>query len=258
MINSCVQQERFGNVSLLTLVSENRLNPLTDELIDQLVEALRLNEADPSVHATVITGSEKAFAAGADIVGMSKLDYASAFSLDYIGRNWDVLRTFRKPLVAAVRGYALGGGCELAMLCDITIAATDAVFGQPEIKLGIVPGAGGTQRLPRAVGKSNAMLICLTGESITAQEALATGLVSKVVPPEELIDAATLVAQQIARHSLPVIVAIKESVNRAFEASLSEGLLFERRLFQAGFSLQDQKEGMTAFLERRPAKFLNR
>ena len=258
MINSCVQQERFGNVSLLTLVSENRLNPLTDELTDQLVEALRLNEADPSVHATVITGSEKAFAAGADIVGMSKLDYASAFSLDYIGRNWDVLRTFRKPLVAAVRGYALGGGCELAMLCDITIAATDAVFGQPEIKLGIVPGAGGTQRLPRAVGKSNAMLICLTGESITAQEALATGLVSKVVPPEELIDTATLVAQQIARHSLPVIVAIKESVNRAFEASLSEGLLFERRLFQAGFSLQDQKEGMTAFLERRPAKFLNR
>lgn len=258
MINSCVQQERFGNVSLLTLASENRLNPLTDELIDQLVAALRLNETDPTVHATVITGSEKAFAAGADIAGMSKLDYASAFSLDYIGRNWDVLRTFRKPLVAAVRGYALGGGCELAMLCDITIAATDAVFGQPEIKLGIVPGAGGTQRLPRAVGKSNAMLICLTGESITAQEALATGLVSKVVPPEELIDAATLVAQQIARHSLPVIVAIKESVNRAFEASLSEGLLFERRLFHAGFSLQDQKEGMTAFLERRPAKFLNR
>lgn len=258
MIYSSMEQERFGNVSLLRLASENRLNPLTDELIDQLVDALLLNEADPTVHATVITGSEKAFAAGADIVGMSKLDYATAFGLDYIGRNWDVLRALRKPLVAAVRGYALGGGCELAMICDITIAASDAVFGQPEIKLGIVPGAGGTQRLPRAVGKSNAMLACLTGESVTAEEALATGLVSKVVPPEELIDTATLVAQQIAKHSLPVIMAIKESVNRAFESSLSEGLLFERRLFHAGFSLVDQKEGMAAFIDRRPAKFVNR
>jgi enoyl-CoA hydratase len=258
MTDSYVRKKRFDNVSLLTFASENRLNPLTDELIDQLVDALLLNEADPTVRATVITGSEKAFAAGADIVGMSKLDYATAFGLDYIGRNWDLLRTLRKPLVAAVRGYALGGGCELAMICDITIAATDAVFGQPEIKLGIVPGAGGTQNLPRAVGKSNAMLACLTGESITAQEALAIGLVSKVVPPDELVGTATLIAQQIARHSLPVIMAIKESVNRAFESSLSEGLLFERRLFHAGFSLVDQKEGMKAFLDRRPAKFLNR
>ncbi|WP_345815745.1 enoyl-CoA hydratase-related protein [Paraburkholderia sp. PREW-6R] len=258
MTESCVQQERRGHVSLLRLASENRLNSLTDELVNQLAAALLRNEADPAIHATVITGSDKAFAAGADIVGMSKLDYSTAFGQDYIGRNWDVLRTLRKPLIAAVRGYALGGGCELAMMCDIVIAAADAVFGQPEIKLGIVPGAGGTQRLPRAVGKSNAMLACLTGESMTAKEALDTGLVSKVVQPDELLDAALSMAEQIARHSLPVIVAIKEAVNRSFEASLSEGLLFERRLFHAGFSLADQKEGMAAFLERRPAAFANR
>ncbi|CAG9192740.1 putative enoyl-CoA hydratase echA8 [Burkholderia gladioli] len=258
MTDSCIQQERHGKVSLISLSSRNPLNPLTDQLIDGLVEALTINETDPDIHATVITGSDKAFAAGADIVGMSKLDYATAFELDYIGRNWDALRTLRKPLVAAVRGYALGGGCELAMMCDVVIAASDAIFGQPEIKLGIVPGAGGTQRLPRALGKASAMLMCLTGEPITSQQALAGGLVAKVVAPDELIDAAMLVAGQVARHSLPVIVAIKEAVNRAFETSLSEGLLFERRSFHVGFSLADQKEGMAAFIERRPAKFDNR
>ncbi|WP_321795071.1 enoyl-CoA hydratase-related protein [Caballeronia sp. J97] len=253
-----IRTERRGKVALVRLASDNPLNPLTDALMDQLIDVLLRSEADSQVHATVLTGSDKAFAAGADIVAMSKLDYASAFSDDYIGRNWDRIRTVRKPLIAAVGGYALGGGCELAMMCDIVIAADDALFGQPEIKLGIVPGAGGTQRLPRAVGKSTAMLACLTGEPLSASEALAYGLVSMVVPRERLIDEAMRIGEQIARHSLPVIVAIKEAVNRAFESSLSEGLLFERRLFHAGFSLADQKEGMAAFFERRQAAFQNR
>jgi enoyl-CoA hydratase len=258
MSAAMIRNERRGRVALVRLASDNPLNPLTDALMDQLIDVLLRNEADPQVHATVLTGSDKAFAAGADIVAMSKLDYANAFSDDYIGRSWDRIRAARKPIIAAVGGYALGGGCELAMMCDIVIAADDALFGQPEIKLGIVPGAGGTQRLPRAVGKSTAMLACLTGEPLSAREALAYGLVSKVVARERLIDEAMRVGEQIARHSLPVIVAIKEAVNRAFESSLSEGLLFERRLFHAGFSLADQKEGMAAFLERRQAAFQNR
>lgn len=258
MSAAMIRSERRGRVALVRLASDNPLNPLTDALMDQLIDVLLRNEADPQVHATVLTGSGKAFAAGADIVAMSKLDYANAFSDDYIGRSWDRIRTVRKPIIAAVGGYALGGGCELAMMCDIVIAADDALFGQPEIKLGIVPGAGGTQRLPRAVGKSTAMLACLTGEPLGAQEALAFGLVSKVVARERLIDEAMRVGEQIARHSLPVIVAIKEAVDRAYESSLSEGLLFERRLFHAGFSLADQKEGMAAFLERRQAAFQNR
>ncbi|MBC8635796.1 enoyl-CoA hydratase/isomerase family protein [Caballeronia sp. EK] len=258
MSAAMIRNERRGRVALVHLASDNPLNPLTDALMDQLIDVLLRNEADPQVHATVLTGSDKAFAAGADIVAMSKLDYANAFSDDYIGRSWDRIRAARKPIIAAVGGYALGGGCELAMMCDVVIAADDALFGQPEIKLGIVPGAGGTQRLPRAVGKSTAMLACLTGEPLSAREALAYGLVSKVVARERLIDEAMRVGEQIARHSLPVIVAIKEAVNRAFESSLSEGLLFERRLFHAGFSLADQKEGMAAFLERRQAAFQNR
>lgn len=258
MSAAMIRCECRGQVALVRLASENPLNPLTDPLMDALIDVLLRNEADPHVHATVLTGTDRAFAAGADIVAMSKLDYASAFSNDYIGRSWDRIRTLRKPLIAAVGGYALGGGCELAMMCDVVIAADDAVFGQPEIKLGIVPGAGGTQRLPRAVGKSTAMLACLTGEPLSAGEALARGLVSKVVARERLIDEAMRVGEQIARHSLPVIIAIKEAVNRAFESSLSEGLLFERRLFHAGFSLVDQKEGMAAFLERRQVAFQNR
>ncbi|BCQ28812.1 enoyl-CoA hydratase/isomerase family protein (plasmid) [Caballeronia sp. NK8] len=258
MSAAMIRHERRGQVALVRLTSDNPLNPLTDALMDQLIDVLLRNDADAQVHATVLTGSDKAFAAGADIVAMSKLDYANAFSDDYIGRSWDRIRTARKPIIAAVGGYALGGGCELAMMCDIVIAADDALFGQPEIKLGIVPGAGGTQRLPRAVGKSTAMLACLTGEPLSAREALAYGLVSKVVARERLIDEAMRVGEQIARHSLPVIVAIKEAVNRSFESSLSEGLLFERRLFHAGFSLADQKEGMAAFLERRQAAFQNR
>ncbi|RDK05727.1 enoyl-CoA hydratase-related protein [Cupriavidus lacunae] len=249
--------EQDGHVALLRLASANQLNPLTDELVDALVAALRRIDADPSIHAAVLMGSSKAFAAGADIAAMSKLDYASVFQQDYIGRNWDAIRTFRKPLIAAINGYALGGGCELTMLCDIAIASDDAVFGQPEVRLGIVPGAGGTQRLPRAVGKSMAMQLCLTGASISATEALEIGLVSKVVSGDKLLPEAMSMAHEIAAHSLPVVLAIKEAVNRSFETSLAEGLLFERRIFHAGFALQDQTEGMNAFLERRQPNFVN-
>jgi enoyl-CoA hydratase len=203
----------------------------------------------------VLTGSAKAFAAGANVKAMVPLGYADAFQQDCIGRNWDAIRQVRKPLVAAVQGYALGGGCELAMMCDIVLAAESAVFGQPEVALGIVPGAGGTQRLPRAVGKSLAMWMCLTGKSITAAEAHQAGLVTRVVPDDKVVLAAQQTAQAIARHSLPVVMAIKEAVNRAFESSLNEGLLFERRLFHAGFALHDQKEGIAAFTERRSASF---
>jgi enoyl-CoA hydratase len=255
MSRTIVHVEIEERVALVRLASDNSLNPLTDELVDQLVAALQRNEADPGVHVSVLTGSARAFAAGADIDAMSRLDYRTAFALDYIGRNWDPIRALRKPLIAAVGGYALGGGCELAMMCDIVVAAEDACFGQPEVKLGIVPGAGGTQRLPRAVGKSAAMTMCLTGEPISAQEALALGLVSKLTTRAALLDEAKAMAQAIARQSMPVVMAIKESINRAYESSLSEGLLFERRAFHAGFALEDQKEGMRAFLERREARF---
>lgn len=258
MTTSIIRRQPHSRVVLLQLAASNSLNPLTDELVDELVGELLKNEADPGVSVTVLTGTERAFAAGADIAAMSQLDYPTAFQLDYIGRNWDVLRSLRKPLIAAVDGYAFGGGCELAMICDIVIASEHATFGQPEVKLGIVPGAGGTQRLPRAVGKSSAMLMCLSGEPVTARDAMAMGLVSKVTSRDELVADAIEIAEDIARHSLPVVMAIKEAVNRSFETSLSEGLLFERRVFQAGFSLADQKEGMAAFLERRTAVFTGR
>ncbi|WP_344411482.1 enoyl-CoA hydratase-related protein [Pseudonocardia ailaonensis] len=250
--------EWTGRVALLRLASPNPLNPLSDELVGALGEVVGEIEADPGIHATVLTGSEKAFAAGADVTEMAPLDYAGAFAGDVVGRTWDVLRRRRKPLVAAVRGYALGGGCELAMLCDVVVAGEDATFGQPEIVLGIVPGAGGTQRLPRAVGKSLAMQMCLTGDAITADQALAAGLVSAVVAPAEVVPTATALAGRIARHSLPVILAVKESVDRSFESSLSEGLLFERRAFHSGFALADQKEGIAAFRARRRPDFTNR
>lgn len=247
--------ERDRQVALVRLCSDNDLNPLTDDLVGQLVQQLLRIDQDPQTHVTVLTGSRRAFAAGADIAAMSTLNYATAFSQDYIGRGWDPIRSLRKPLIAAVSGYALGGGCELAMLCDIAIASEDAIFGQPEVKLGIVPGAGGTQRLPRAVGKSMAMTMCLAGASITAAEALRAGIISSVTSNEALLPKAMQLAHAISAHSLPVVMAIKEAVNRSFESSLSEGLLFERRLFHAGFSLDDQKEGMAAFLERRKPIF---
>jgi enoyl-CoA hydratase len=253
-----IEIDRIGAVALLRMAGPNPLNPLTDALVDALGAALRQVDADASLKASVLFGSAKAFAAGADIATMATLSYAEAFAQDYIGRNWETIRTRRKPMIAAVAGYALGGGCELAMMCDIVVAADNAVFGQPEIRLGIVPGAGGTQRLPRAVGKSMAMDMCLTGRSLTATEALASGLIARVVAIEQLRAEALRVAQDVARHSLPVVLAIKEAVDRSFESPLSDGLLFERRLFQAGFSLADQKEGMQAFLDKRPAQFIDR
>jgi enoyl-CoA hydratase len=206
----------------------------------------------------VITGSEKAFAAGADIVAMSQLSYMDAYKSDYITRNWEAIRRIRKPLIAAVAGYALGGGCELAMMCDLLIAAENARFGQPEVKLGITPGAGGTQRLPRAVGKAKAMDLCLSGRMMDAAEAERAGLVSRVVPTDRLLDEALSAAQSIASYSLPSVMLIKELINRTDEAPLTDGLLFERRVFHSLFSTQDQKEGMAAFLEKRAPVFTHR
>jgi enoyl-CoA hydratase len=258
MTRDLVELEPHGAVAVLRLVGKSSLNPLTDELIDALGARLREIDANPDFKLGLLFGSAKAFAAGADIDAMSRLAYIEAFGQDYIGRNWETIRIRRKPLVAAVAGYALGGGCELAMMCDIVMAAEDAVFGQPEVRLGIVPGAGGTQRLPRAVGKALAMDLCLSGRHLGAQDALAAGLVSRIVPTADLETEALALGQTIAAHSLPVLMAIKEAVDRSFESSLADGLLFERRQFQAGFSLQDQKEGMRAFLERRKPEFLNR
>ncbi|PSM40389.1 enoyl-CoA hydratase [Streptomyces dioscori] len=255
MSHSPVKEELRDGVVVIQLASDNPLNPLTDVVVDALVASLARADANPEVRVVVITGSERAFAAGADVKAMVPLSFGDAFQQNYIGRNWDAIQRVRKPLIAAVRGYALGGGCELAMMCDIVVAGDTATFGQPEVLLGIIPGAGGTQRLPRAVGKSLAMRMCLTGEPITASEAQAAGLVSQIVPDEDVLAAARDTAQAIARHSLPVVTAIKEAVNRSFEGALGEGLLFERRLFQAGFALRDQKEGITAFTERRAPSF---
>lgn len=233
------------------------LNALNDALVDELGTALDAFENDESIAVIVITGSEKAFAAGADISAMKDWDYMDVYKSDYITRNWERVRRTRKPIIAAVAGFALGGGCELAMSCDMIFAADTAKFGQPEIKLGILPGAGGTQRLPRAVGKAKAMDLCLTARMMDAVEAERSGLVARVIPAEQLLEETLKAAEAIAGYSLPVIMMIKESVQRAYEAPLSEGLLFERRQFHAAFALADQKEGMAAFAEKRPANFKN-
>jgi enoyl-CoA hydratase len=206
----------------------------------------------------VITGNDKAFAAGADIGAMKDFDFQHAYRTNYITRDWEHLRSVRKPVIAAVAGYALGGGCELAMMCDLVIAAESAKFGQPEITLGVLPGSGGTQRLPRAVGKAKAMDLCLTARMMDAQEAERAGLVSRVVPNDKLMAEAMAVAEKIAANSLPAAMLVKEAINRAYESTLSEGVLFERRLFHAAFALDDQKEGMAAFLEKRKPKFTHR
>jgi enoyl-CoA hydratase len=245
-------------VGIITLNRPKALNALNDALVDEISAALDGFEADDGIGAMVITGSEKAFAAGADIGAMASFSYMDAYLGDYITRNWERIKTCRKPVIAAVAGFALGGGCEMAMACDIIIAADTAKFGQPEVKLGILPGAGGTQRLPRAVSKAKAMDMCLTARMMDAQEAERAGLVSRIVPADRLLDEAVAAAQTIASYSLPVVMMIKESVNRAYESSLAEGLLFERRQFHAAFSLDDQKEGMAAFVEKRPAKFRHR
>ena len=250
--------ETQGRVGLATLNRPNALNALSDALIDELVHAFEQFDRNENIQCMVLTGSEKAFAAGADIAKMANFSYMDVYKGNFLTRNWDKLRSIRKPIIAAVSGYALGGGCELAMTCDIVIAADNAKFGQPEIKLGIIPGAGGTQRLPRAVSKSKAMDLCLTGRMMDAQEAERAGLVSRVVPAAQLQEEAMAIAQKIAEYSQPVIMMIKESINAAYETTLSEGIRFERRLFHATFATEDQKEGMRAFLEKRAPSFVDR
>lgn len=247
--------ETHGRVGLLTLNRPKALNALNDALIDELGAALLAFDANPEIGAIVLTGSEKAFAAGADIAAMQKWSYQEVYASDYITRNWEVIRRVRKPIIAAVAGYALGGGCELAMMCDIIIAADTARFGQPEIKLGVIPGAGGTQRLPRAVGKAKAMDMVLTARMMKAEEAESAGLVSRVVPADVLMNEAVEAATVIAAMSLPAVMMAKEAVNRAWESSLTEGVLFERRVFHSLFATSDQKEGMAAFLEKRQPEF---
>ena len=249
--------EARGKVGLITLNRPKALNALNSQILSELVAALGAFDADPAIGAIVITGSEKAFAAGADIKEMQHKTYVDAFLEDFFG-GWDNVGRVRKPLIAAVAGYALGGGCELAMMCDFIIAADNAKFGQPEITLGVMPGMGGSQRLTRAVGKSKAMDMCLTGRMMDAAEAERSGLVSRIVPAGELLDEALAAATKIADFSLPSVMMAKEAVNRAFETSLAEGLRFEKRLFHSMFALDDQSEGMTAFVEKRKANFTNR
>ena len=244
-----------GRVGLITLNRPKALNALNDALMDELGAALLAFDADENIGAIVITGSEKAFAAGADIGAMATWSYMDVYKSDYITRNWETLRRIRKPVIAAVSGFALGGGCELAMMCDIILASQTAKFGQPEIKLGIMPGAGGTQRLPRAVSKAKAMDMCLTSRMMDAAEAERAGLVSRVIAPELLMSEAMAAAKTIAEFSLPVVMMIKESVNRAYETTLSEGVLYERRVFHSLFATEDQKEGMAAFIAKRKADF---
>jgi enoyl-CoA hydratase len=244
-----------GRVGVITLNRPKALNALNDQLMDELGAALLSFDADSDISCIVVTGSEKAFAAGADIGMMSKYNFTDVYKSDYITKNWETIRKVRKPVIAAVAGYALGGGCELAMMCDFIIAADNAKFGQPEIKLGIIPGAGGSQRLPRAVSKSKAMDMCLTARMMDANEAERAGLVSRVVAADKLLDETMAAAKTIGEMSLPIVMMVKESINASFESSLSEGIHFERRLFHSTFATEDQKEGMAAFVEKRPAKF---
>jgi enoyl-CoA hydratase len=244
-----------GKVGLITLNRPKALNALSDGLFDDVGLALDHFEADENIRCIVITGSEKAFAAGADISGMKDYTYMDAYKANFITKNWDRVARCRKPLIAAVAGFALGGGCELAMMCDMIFAADNAKFGQPEVKLGILPGAGGTQRLPRAMGKGKAMDMCLTARMIDAVEAERCGLVARIMPAESLLADTLTVAANMAEFSLPTLMMIKESVNRAYESGLQEGLLFERRSFHAAFAMNDRREGMSAFIEKRKANF---
>jgi enoyl-CoA hydratase len=258
MTYTFITTEQQGRVGLITLNRPKQLNALSPELMQELGDALYAYDAAEDIGAIVITGNEKAFAAGADIAAMKDYSYMDAFMSNYITRDWEHIRRIRKPVIAAVAGYALGGGNELAMMCDIVIAAQNARFGQPEVNLAVMPGAGGTQRLPRVIGKAKAMDLCLTARMMDAQEAERAGLVSRVVPLEKLMEEALAVAEKIAGCSLPVVMMIKESINRAYETTLSEGILFERRLFHSQFALADQKEGMAAFLEKRKPTFKHR
>jgi len=246
-----------GRVALITLNRPKALNALNDQLMDELGAALLGFDADENISCIVITGSEKAFAAGADIGMMAKYSFTDVYKSDYITKNWETIRRIRKPVIAAVAGYALGGGCELAMMCDVIIAADNAKFGQPEIKLGIPPGSGGSQRLPRAVSKAKAMDMCLTARMMDASEAERSGLVSRVVPADQLMTEVMSAAKTMSEMSLPILMMVKESINAAYETSLSEGIHLERRLFHAAFATEDQKEGMAAFIEKRKAEFKN-
>jgi enoyl-CoA hydratase len=257
MAHETIIAEVRGKVGLITLNRPKALNALNSQVLSELTAALGVFDADRSIGAIVITGSDKAFAAGADIKEMQNKTYVEAFLEDFFA-GWDNVGRVRKPLIAAVAGYALGGGCELAMMCDFIIAADNAKFGQPEITLGVMPGMGGSQRLTRAVGKAKAMDMCLTGRMMDAAEAERSGLVSRVVPAVGLLDEALAAAAKIADFSLPSVMMAKEAVNRAFETTLTEGLRFEKRLFHSMFALDDQTEGMTAFVEKRKANFANR
>ena len=250
--------ETHGRVALVTLNRPRQLNALNDQLMDELGAALLGFDADESIGAIVITGSEKAFAAGADIAAMAGWSYMDVYQSGYITRNWETLTRIRKPVIAAVSGFALGGGCELAMMCDIVIAAESARFGQPEIKLGVIPGAGGTQRLPRAIGKAKAMDLCLTARLMDAHEAERAGLVSRVVPTDRVLEEALAAGLTIAQYSLPSVMMAKEAINRAYEVPLAEGVLFERRSFHSLFATEDQKEGMDAFIAKRTPDFHHR
>ena len=258
MAFATIELETKGRVGLIRLNRPQALNALCDELVRELGLALNQLEADAGIGAIVLTGSEKAFAAGADIKEMKDRGFVDVLVGDFITNGWERIATVRKPIIAAVAGFALGGGCEIAMMCDFIIAAENAKFGQPEITLGIIPGAGGTQRLTRAVGKAKAMDLVLTGRMMDAAEAERSGLVARVVPLEKLLDEALAAAEKIAGFSLPITLMAKESVNRAFETSLAEGIKFERRLFHAAFATEDQKEGMAAFAEKRKPAFKHR
>ncbi|HLS51025.1 MAG TPA: enoyl-CoA hydratase [Burkholderiaceae bacterium] len=255
MSANLIKTEVKDRVALITLNRPEVLNALNDAMIDELAEAMRAFDADDDVGVMVLTGSEKAFAAGADIAAMKDWSYTDVYKQDYLGHNWEALRRIRKPVIAAVAGYALGGGCELAMLCDFIVAADTAQFGQPEINLAIMPGFGGTQRLPRAIGKAKAMDMILTGRMMKADEAEQAGLVARVISADKLLEETLGIARSIASRSLPSLMMAKESVNRAYETGLNEGLLFERRNFHALFSTNDQKEGMNAFIDKRKPNF---
>jgi enoyl-CoA hydratase len=254
----CITVRTEGRVGIVTLNRPKQLNALNNQLMDELGAALKAFDADEAIGCMIVTGSEKAFAAGADIGAMATYTFADVYKDDYITRNWETIRSVRKPVIAVVSGFALGGGCELAMMCDFIIAADNAKFGQPEIKLGIIPGAGGTQRLPRAVGKAKTMDMVLTSRMMDAAEAERSGLVSRVVPLDKLMDEALGAALIICGLSLPSVMAAKEAVNRSFEGTLSDGVMFERRLFHAMFATDDQKEGMDAFVNKRKPAFQHR
>ena len=257
MAHQSIIVEKRGQVGVIKLNRPEVLNALNSQLMEELTQAIDELESDDKIGALIITGNEKAFAAGADIKDMKDMSFMHAYLNDFVTKGWERVTRCRKPVVAAVAGYALGGGCELAMMCDFILAGDNAKFGQPEATIGALPGAGGTQRLPRAVGKSKAMEMCLTGRMMNADEAERSGLVSRVLPVADLMDEAIKTAEIMARLSRPALYMIKESVNRAFETSLREGILFERRMFHAMFATDDIKEGMTAFAEKRRPNFTN-